>query len=186
MRNHPTGIVLVLMIVLVAVASVARAADDQSPHKLKLSDCPRSVQKTFEVEAKGTKIETVEADVEDGEAWYTADVTIKGKKYTITVDQDGILIDKLLGNDEEKQLKLADCPKAVQNTLKEETQGFEIGKVVREKQHGVVSYYARVNIQGNRYWITVDEDGTLISKSLDDSEDDGDQDRSVPQRSRTV
>lgn len=182
MRRDANRMLLLLLILALAPAMVFGADAAPAPLKLKLSDCPQKVQKTFEIEARSTPVETVEKSVEDGHAWYTASVTLRGKRYTVTVDQDGTLIDKVLALDEEKQVELAQCPKAVQRTLKEETQDAPIGKITREKHHGVVSYYARVSIGGKPYWLTVDQDGTLIGKSLDDAADDDTPDRLTPQR----
>ena len=82
----------------------------------------------------------------------------------------------LLADDGEKEVKvrLEDCPKAVQKTLKRESQGGKIEEIVKETEDGKVVYEAEVEIDGKEYEIEVAEDGTLLSKVLEDDDEDDD------------
>ena len=170
-----TLILMMLLGLAGCLAPAIRAAEAQEPKPIKLSDCPSPVQKTLQKEAKGTHIESAQKDVEDGEAWYIAVVSIKGRSYSITVAEDGLLIEKKLAGDGTKQIRLAACPKAVREALEEEANGGRIEQVDKDILDGRVSYTAGVEIDGNYYWITVDRKGSLVEKYLDDSQDGQDQ-----------
>ena len=78
---------------------------------------------------------------------------------------------------EEKTIELSDCPKAVQKTLKREANGSELEEITKEEEDGKTVYEAEVEIDGKDYEIEVAEDGTLLSKELEDEEDEeGDDD----------
>ena len=79
------------------------------------------------------------------------------------------------------ELKLSDCPTAVQKTLKQEANGAKIDEVEKEIEDGETTYEADVTIDEKEYEITVAADGTLLEKALADSddEDDGDEDDEV-------
>src|SRR5688500_14632103 len=75
-------------------------------------------------------------------------------------------------DDNEKTLKLSDCPKAVQRTLKREANGSELEEISKEEEDGKTVYEAEAEIDGKDYEIEVAADGTLLSKVLEDDEDD--------------
>ena len=75
-------------------------------------------------------------------------------------------------DEKEERVKLADCPKAVQKTLKRESRGGKIEEIVREKEDGKVIYEAEIELDGKDYEVEVAEDGTLLSKVLEDDDDD--------------
>ena len=74
----------------------------------------------------------------------------------------------------EVKVKLKDCPKPVQKTLKEQAKGAKLPKEVdkQTRKDGTVVYEADVVIDGKNYEIVVAEDGKLISKKLDKEEDE--------------
>ncbi len=78
--------------------------------------------------------------------------------------------------DNEKTLKLSDCPKAVQKTLKREAHGSELEEISKEEEDGKTVYEAEAEIDGKDYEIEVAADGTLLSKILEDDEDDEEED----------
>jgi uncharacterized membrane protein YkoI len=154
---------------LTACTSASASGDE-----IKLSDCPAAVQKTFQREANGAKIEEVEKETEDGDTIYEAEVTIDGKEYEITVAEDGTLLQKALDEDDEDdevEVKLSDCPAAVQKTLKREANGADIEVVDKETKDGRTIYEVDVTIDGKNYEIRVAEDGILISKALDEEDE---------------
>ena len=69
---------------------------------------------------------------------------------------------------DEVKVKLEDCPKAVQETLKKEIGDGKIEDIAMEKEDGKVIYEADAEIGGKDYEIKVSADGRLISKKLEE------------------
>ena len=155
--------------------------DEEDAVAIKFSECPLAVQKTLTREARGAKIETVDLESEDGRVVFEADVTIDGKNYEILVAPNGALIAKKLDEDEEEnevEMKLADCPAAVQKTLKREADGATIDKVDKMSKEGRNLYEIDVKIDGRNYEVIVTEEGLLLSKQLDEEdEEEGDNEK---------
>lgn len=171
--NHFLFCTALLGLVLFApTAPNLRAADPAPLPQIDFDDCPAAVQHRFTVESKGAKIETVESDQQDEETWYTAEVLIKGRSYSITVADDGTLIQKTLNSEDVRQIPFADCPDAVRKTFTEESGDTRITTVEKETCNGVVTYRAAASIDEQCYSLTVAHDGTLLDKVLDDSSDE--------------
>jgi len=83
-------------------------------------------------------------------------------------------------DEKEKKISMSDCPKAVQKTLKQEARGGEIEEIEKETEGDRVVYEAEVELGENEYEIEIAEDGTLLSKVLEqedgDEEDEDDED----------
>jgi hypothetical protein len=182
-----TVIILLAMPLLVSCASTNRAVSTQSPdihspyaveerdrQSIRFSDCPPLVQRRLSAEAAGGRIASIEEDDEDGATSFTAHVLIGQRLYSIRVDQDGVLQEKTLENESERKVKLLDCPQAVQRTFRQEAGKVPIEEVERDVCNGVVCYIAEVELGGLYYWITVAENGALLSKVLDCPEYDDD------------
>jgi hypothetical protein len=141
----------------------ASAGDEQ---EIKFADCPPAVQKTFEAEAKGAKIETVTRETDaDEETLYWADVVLRGTTYAIAVLEDGTLSAMNLTVDDE-EVPLVRCPVAVQTTFMSEAFGAAITTVGKDVMYGVTVYQATIEHKGKSYEIVVAEDGTLVEKVL--------------------
>ena len=76
---------------------------------------------------------------------------------------------------DEAKVKIDQVPAAVQKTLSEESHGAKIDEVDKETDEGKTIYEADVKINGHNYEIKVAEDGTLISKKLDEEEGEKDE-----------
>jgi hypothetical protein len=133
------------------------------------ANCPAAVKKTLDEESKGAKIDKIHKDLKYGKPIYAAIYAAGEREYEIVVAQDGTLIEKTLLIDDD-EIAFADCPPAVQATLRSEARGGKIGDVTRSTGIGDRVYEAEVLIRGKSYLIEVSEDGTLISKTLDDQE----------------
>lgn len=133
--------------------------------ELKLSDCPRSVRKTFEAEAGGSSIQTVHKEKDEDDTVYWAEVTIGGKAYAIGVLEDGTLTEMNLAVDED-ELPFERCPAAVQATFRREAFGEKVESVGKDRKYGVPIYETAVRHGGRSYEIVVAEDGTLVEKVL--------------------
>ena len=86
-----------------------------------------------------------------------------------------------LAKDKEKEadevkVKIDQVPAAVKKTLDEESKSAKIDEVDKEKgEDGKTIYEADVKLNGHNYEIKVAEDGTLISKKLDEEEGEKDE-----------
>lgn len=164
-------------------ATAAMFAEDKDKKEegevvIKFADCPAAVQKTLLREAKGAKIEKVDKETDDGKVVYETDVMIDGKNYEITVDAKGLLLAKKLDEeDDEVEVKLADCPAAVQKTLLREADGAKFDKVDKEFKDGHDIYEIDVTIDGKNYEITVTDTGLLIAKQLDEEDEEDEKDK---------
>jgi len=70
----------------------------------------------------------------------------------------------------EVKMKLDQVPPAVRDTLTREAAGATIGDVDKEQKHDKTVYETDVMLGGKNYELKVAEDGSLISKKLDNEE----------------
>ena len=73
---------------------------------------------------------------------------------------------------DEVKVKFSEVPAAVQKTLTDAAGGATIQTVDQETEKGVVIYEADAKIDGKNYEIKVAADGKLISKKIDNEEDE--------------
>jgi hypothetical protein len=144
-----------------------------SETKVKFADCPTAVQKTLQQETVGAKLNEVLKATEDDETFYKADVTFDARDYEIVVADDGTLLAKVLSGGDETtiEVKLSDCPAAVQKTLKRESRGSDIETVDKVATDEKTIYVTYGEIEGKPYEIIVAEDGVLISKVLQEKDE---------------
>lgn len=74
--------------------------DDEKEHAVKMDELPAAVKATLTKEAGAGKIEEIDKHTHNGKTVYEADVLADGKKWEISVREDGQLLKKEL--DEEK------------------------------------------------------------------------------------
>jgi hypothetical protein len=77
------------------------------------------------------------------------------------------------GEENVVKIKFADAPSAVRKTLKREANGGKIETVDIETREGKRVYEADVEIDGTNYEILVEKNGRLISKAIDEEEEEG-------------
>lgn len=70
---------------------------------ISINDVPSPARAGLERAAAGGKITSIEKGTKDGKVVYSADATINGKAYDITVDESGKLISKELEDPNEKE-----------------------------------------------------------------------------------
>lgn len=187
------------VLVLVSLAATAQA-DDEKEKKISVSDCPNAVQKTLKREARGGEIEEIEKETEGDSIVYEVEVEFGENEYEIEIAEDGTLLSKVLeeedGDDEDEDeeddedaddeededeedaetpVNMADLPKSVQKTLKRESRGGEIEEIEKESEGDKVVYEAEVEFGQKEYEIEIAEDGTLLSKVLEEDGDDEDE-----------
>jgi hypothetical protein len=73
---------------------------------------------------------------------------------------------------DEVKVKFDDCPAAVKATLAKESGGATIATVDKENEDGKTIYEADATINGQNYEIKVSEDGKLVSKQIDNEDDE--------------
>jgi len=74
----------------------------------------------------------------------------------------------------EVKVTLDQLPAAVKATVQKEADGGTIKDIDKETEDGKTTYEADATINGKPYEIKVAEDGSLISKKLDNDKDEGD------------
>ncbi|HEY2249489.1 MAG TPA: hypothetical protein VGH74_00465 [Planctomycetaceae bacterium] len=78
------------------------------------------------------------------------------------------------GEEEEEEINFADAPAAVQKALQREAGGAKIDKVDKMTKEGRTVYEADAKIDGKNYEIVVTAEGLLLSKKLDEDEEEDD------------
>lgn len=186
-RILKASLCLVGLLVMGMVA--LRAADDktkgkvvdevpQPPGTIKFATAPVAVQKTFLEETNNAKIEllgrgkTDERDP-DEKAIFRAIVGINGGNYDLIVSGEGIVLSKIL-QPMAGEIKLEECPPAVQKTLQIEVKGGKIEGVDKVSAGKRSDYIFDVVIKKQAYQLTITDDGTLLSKIFDDGSSDED------------
>jgi uncharacterized membrane protein YkoI len=153
---------VVMALSLTVIFGIWAAASGQ---EMKFADGPAAVRKTFEAEAKGSRIETIHKEKAEDDTVYWAEVTIGGKAYAVGVLEDGTLTEMNLAVAED-ELPFDQCPAAVQSTFRREAFGEKVESVGKDVKYGVPIYEAAVKHRGRSYEIVVAEDGTLVEKVL--------------------
>ena len=143
------------------------AFDDE---EIPLDKCPEAVRETFKLEAFGEKVELVGKQMRYGVLIYDAVVTHKEKSYQLSIAEDGTLFEKVLVIDDE-EVDFDKCPMPVQVALKKLAHGGPIHDITRSTGILLKTYEASVEIKNRVYLIEVDENGLLVSKTLEAGED---------------
>jgi uncharacterized membrane protein YkoI len=130
--------------------------------------------------AQGGTVEEIEMEMANGLTVYEADMTVDGQEVEVKVAPDGSLISKGAedeGDDKEDEdgqaVSIDQIPDLVKATLLTEAQGGTIEEIELEDEGGQLAYEADVVIDGQKFELKIAPDtGALISKELDDEEDD--------------
>jgi hypothetical protein len=72
----------------------------------------------------------------------------------------------------EVKMKIDDVPAAVKTTIVREADGTAVTSVDKETDEGKTVYEADAKIDGTNYEIKVGDDGKLISKKIDNEDDE--------------
>ena len=96
------GLFALMLAATIAVGGCAmnKHDDEHKETTVTMDQLPAAVKATLAKETGTGKVEEIEKDTENGRTIYEADVMVDGKKWEITIAQDGQLIKKAL--DEEK------------------------------------------------------------------------------------
>ncbi|HYE06866.1 MAG TPA: PepSY-like domain-containing protein [Planctomycetota bacterium] len=149
---------------------------------MQIADLPAAVRATFEREAAGSEIRSIERDLADGKAVYHARIQQDGLDKRVSVDEHGALVRKLdwdgspasdadatattdRADDLEGDIALDQAPLPVQATIKREAGAQPIAEIERDRDDGALVYKARIEQEGIDTRLTVAADGTVLDKS---------------------
>lgn len=191
-RKMKVAMLMLAVIVLCLFAAQVMAAEQPEGKEVDVTwkQVPKVVRATMLKEAKGEKILGVEkATDEKGVVTYSADVKIGGKLHDIIVAANGKLIKVQMDAPEaaapkaaakesdeageanepanEKEVKFADLPAAVQKTIKKFAGSGKINGVESGVQNGKTVYSADVVKNGKTIDVVVAADGKLIKTEID-------------------
>jgi uncharacterized membrane protein YkoI len=79
------------------------------------------------------------------------------------------------GGNEEEKVKVENVPAAVRTTIDEQSAGGAVEDIARESEDGKTIYEVDVKVGGKDYELKIAEDGKLISKKLDEDEEEKDE-----------
>ena len=171
-----------LAVLLSVVILFLRVQAAETEQQVKQADCPKAVQKTLNRESRGGEIKEIEKGKQRGRLVFEAEVWINGKEYEVQIAAAGTLLSKILEgensdeqdgdedeeNEIETQIKPSDLPKPVRRTLRRESRGGEIDELEKVQQGRSTTYEAEIEIGDTDYEIEIAENGTLLSKVVDE------------------
>lgn len=175
-RSLRTPLVLFGLVAMAAV--VSRAADPKKDNKtapaeqpgvIKFTSAPAPVQKTFREETKNAKIELLGEGVnEDKSRFYRAIVPVGNSDYDMAVSEAGLLLERIM-KPATSEITWAECPPVVQKAVQSEFKGAKPDSIEKITAGKRSDYVMSVPVQKMAYIMVFTEDGTLMSKVLDDS-----------------
>ncbi|MBN2376289.1 MAG: PepSY-like domain-containing protein [Sedimentisphaerales bacterium] len=163
--------------------------DDEDEVEVSLDEVPAVVKATILKEANGAEIKEIEKEVEDGKVVYEAEFEVDGQEVEVEVAEDGTLLSREIDdedevgdvdddededNEDEVEVSLDEVPAAVKATILKEANGAEVEEVEKEVEDGKVVYEAEFMVDGQEVEIEVAEDGTLLSREIDNEDEEGD------------
>jgi uncharacterized membrane protein YkoI len=136
MRRFSSRLAASAMAGLFLLVAAARAdeKEKEKPRKITLDQAPKAVQDAIKDRFPGGKVTSIEKETEDGKVVFDVELTHKGRKYEMDIQEDGTVIEV------EKEIKARDLPRAVargieakypKSTLKEV---MEVYKVKNNKE----------------------------------------------------
>jgi uncharacterized membrane protein YkoI len=196
LRKHWKLVSLFVLAGLVlCIGAVATKQTAEQEKAVSIDQVPEAVKATILAEAKGGTIGEIEMETENGQTAYEAEVTIDGQKVEIKVADDGKLLGKEAddeddddeddddeddddeGDDDdedededEEQVSIDQVPAAVKDTIL--AQGGTVKEIESENENGQTVYEADVIIDGQEVEIKVAVDGNLLSKEVEDEDED--------------
>jgi hypothetical protein len=152
----PTKLTLFVMLALTTLV----VADDQEK-KIQRADLPPAVEKTVAAQSQGATIRGFSTEVEKGQTFYEAEMTVSGHSKDVLIAANGDVAEV------EEQVALDSLPAAVTDGLKAKAGKGTILKVESLTKHDqLVAYDAVVKIGTKKSEIQVGPDG----KPLDHEE----------------
>lgn len=178
MRSQSVRTPLVILGLFVSTVMVLKAADNKvkdsdipPPGTIKFATAPAAVQKAFKDETKNAKIELLgKGMLENKMPFYRAIVPIGVNDYDMAIAENGQVLEKMM-HPIRSEIKFEECPAVVQKALKDEIKGAKVEAVEKVTAGKRADFIMDVAGPNARFMVTITEDGTLMSKILDDTEE---------------
>jgi hypothetical protein len=139
------------------LAAIASAQEK----KIKRSDLPPAVEKTVAAQSAGATIRGFSTEMEKGQTFYEAEMTVNGHSKDVLIAADGTVVEV------EEQVALDSLPADVKTGLQAKAGKGKILKVESlTKKDKLVAYEAQVETNGKKSEVQVGPDG----KPLDHEE----------------
>jgi len=136
--------------------------------EVKLEDIPSTAQAVIQSHTSGGTIDKIICEKkEEGKHYYKVEYKKDSRKFELEVDEDGQVLE------EEEILTMEDLPPAVQETVKGESAGAEIKELVLETEEGKIFYEVEFEKDGKEYEVKILEDGTILKREKDSSNQEG-------------
>ena len=127
--------------------------------KIKREQLPAAVEKTVARESQGATIKGFATEVEHGQKFYEAELTINGHSKDILIDKNGNIVEV------EVEVAFDSLPPAIQDALKKAAGSGSIGLVESMTRNGtLVAYEAHVKNGKKRSEIQVGPNGEKLAK----------------------
>ncbi|UCD30125.1 MAG: PepSY-like domain-containing protein, partial [Planctomycetota bacterium] len=136
---------------------------EENEENVSIDQVPAAVKATILAEAQGADIQEIERETKNGKTVYEAEWNLDGKEIEIKVAEDGTLLKREMGDDEEEEnISLDQLPAEVREALLKLAGNAQITEVEREQKHGIVLYQAEWGANGHESEATVTADGVLV------------------------
>jgi len=127
--------------------------------KIKREQLPAAVEKTVARESEGATIKGFATEIEHGQKFYEAELTINGRSKDILMDKNGRIVEV------EEEVALDSLPPAVQDALKKAAGSGSIELVESLTKNGtLVAYEGHVKTGKRRSEIQVGPNGEKLAK----------------------
>jgi hypothetical protein len=155
MNSKRTASILILAGMAMATTAVAQEK------KIKRADLPPAVEKTVAAQSSGATIRGFSKEIEKGQTFYEAEMTVKGHTKDVLIDATGAIVEV------EEEVAMEALPAEVNAGLKAKAGEGKILKVESITKHDkLVAYEAKVETKGKKSEVQVGPDG----KPLDHEE----------------
>lgn len=125
--------------------------------QIQRSDLPADVQKTADVETRGSTILGFSRETEHGNTYYEVETIAGGRHKDILIDSKGTVVEI------EQEVTMDSLPAAAQAGFKARAGGGAVKRVESLTKHGkLVAYEAQVLTEGKKSEIQVGPDGELL------------------------
>jgi uncharacterized membrane protein YkoI len=126
--------------------------------KIQRADLPPAVEKTVAAQSQGATIKGFSQEVENGQTFYEAEMTVNGHSKDVSIDATGAVADV------EEQVALNSLPAPVKAALETKAGSGKILKVESLTKHDkLVAYEAKIMTAGKKSEIQVGPDGKPLA-----------------------
>ena len=156
MKTRSSWRITVCMIGVCLLAAGNLRAQD-SERRVQMKDLPEAVQKTVREQSSGAKLRSLAKEVEDGNTFYEASLTINGHNKDVLIDPAGTIVEI------EEAVALSALPEVVRAAIvKQAGKGKILVVESITKNNTIVAYEAHLRKAGKRSEIKIAPDGTLL------------------------